>query len=843
MKVTTGVGQRVVKTWLLCLLLLSAGALVNGASLDHVLSDKNRSFAPSLDCRSPIYQLVGEFERAVRQRDWEAFSALFSIDRDISQVEPDLGGFHSRFISAVGADDALAGIPTDQIQQWFVSDLRDFRFVVDSVRIQTEVASAFLRGTWSNTGAAIARDNSVVLDLSLLNGRWGFRSSEEVLALIESFVATDAYLNDPAFAQGDGSAANPHKANASLDDHDASLLFGSVNWWQDPAVPRITQTVSRGKIATGLDLFGCVSGLTSYLYVDADDFAADLVAASDECWRRVVVMDDKQEYLVAKGHQGTGATLDDFSAPHGMEFSGPSLLYVAEDHNNRIKILMVSTTSNDHIDLFKFITRSELNHPQDLDVMPPDQYGERRVVVANTGGNNIVAFVDHEGAAKHAAIVHDGVGSSIGAFNKPISIAFARNPLTSEKMDRCYFIDSGNKRIVKAVNLYSTPSYSSYSAYSDFPDPRTDLSGIGVDNKGEVWVVDRGLGRIYKFTSNLVPIASHGMTGTADGEYLHPTSISFTEGYEYGVGPIANLGEVVLGEEWGYDTGIRRLVAGTEIFEPHLYYAPRLQDSTPARLFGDYFITGYSNLTEQYIAPNGAVYTYTFNMKPSGLEPFNFTLPEGSPSGTYILKIVAQSIYQNSNTDSITLSIDVDTSLVNQLPAVSCIYFPGGDTCFTPNIGQQVAAYAWDPDGSVAHYYWSCAPVSAGHFSSQYTNPTTFTASSGYDKPHIPRVLRVQVTDDFGQLSSYKSVDIDKCPITLCICLSCGDANGDGTIDISDAVFLISHIFAGGAAPDECNYPNGLGDANGDGGVDISDAVYLITRIFSGGLPPHCQGM
>jgi plastocyanin len=73
------------------------------------------------------------------------------------------------------------------------------------------------------------------------------------------------------------------------------------------------------------------------------------------------------------------------------------------------------------------------------------------------------------------------------------------------------------------------------------------------------------------------------------------------------------------------------------------------------------------------------------------------------------------------------------------------------------------------------------------------------------------------------------------------VCTSCGDANSDGSVDISDVVFLIAHIFSGGAAPGFCNYAKGKGDANGDGSVDISDAVYLIARIFSGGGAPHCK--
>jgi subtilisin family serine protease len=74
-------------------------------------------------------------------------------------------------------------------------------------------------------------------------------------------------------------------------------------------------------------------------------------------------------------------------------------------------------------------------------------------------------------------------------------------------------------------------------------------------------------------------------------------------------------------------------------------------------------------------------------------------------------------------------------------------------------------------------------------------------------------------------------------------CTSCGDANSDEEIDISDAVFIISYVFSGGAAPADCNYANGQGDANGDLSVDISDAYYLIAYIYSGGPAPHCYGL
>ena len=63
---------------------------------------------------------------------------------------------------------------------------------------------------------------------------------------------------------------------------------------------------------------------------------------------------------------------------------------------------------------------------------------------------------------------------------------------------------------------------------------------------------------------------------------------------------------------------------------------------------------------------------------------------------------------------------------------------------------------------------------------------------------------------------------------------TCGDANGDGSANVGDAVSLINYVFKGGAAPD----PLCVGDANGDGSTNVGDAVYLIAYVFQGGAPP-----
>ncbi len=61
-----------------------------------------------------------------------------------------------------------------------------------------------------------------------------------------------------------------------------------------------------------------------------------------------------------------------------------------------------------------------------------------------------------------------------------------------------------------------------------------------------------------------------------------------------------------------------------------------------------------------------------------------------------------------------------------------------------------------------------------------------------------------------------------------------GDADGNGLVNISDAVFLLSYIFGSGSAPEP--YPAGDADCNGI--VNIADVVYLISYIFGGGVAP-----
>ena len=65
----------------------------------------------------------------------------------------------------------------------------------------------------------------------------------------------------------------------------------------------------------------------------------------------------------------------------------------------------------------------------------------------------------------------------------------------------------------------------------------------------------------------------------------------------------------------------------------------------------------------------------------------------------------------------------------------------------------------------------------------------------------------------------------------------CGDANGDESVNIADAGYIVNAIFFGGTRPD----PEEAADANADGSMNITDASYLVNYIFFGGNPP-CPG-
>jgi hypothetical protein len=154
---------------------------------------------------------------------------------------------------------------------------------------------------------------------------------------------------------------------------------------------------------------------------------------------------------------------------------------------------------------------------------------------------------------------------------------------------------------------------------------------------------------------------------------------------------------------------------------------------------------------------------------------------------------------------------------------------------------------SWDvdiPDSSAAGDDLNCIVVVDNNATIDATNHIEFNIILWAINPHeTGSGTYAQILDKAEAFICGNGIspDADYCGGGLCgsdPLVNCkpGDANGDGTANISDAVYLITYIFGGGSAPhpwSKCS-----GDANGDCTANISDAVYLITYIFGGGTAP-----
>ena len=173
------------------------------------------------------------------------------------------------------------------------------------------------------------------------------------------------------------------------------------------------------------------------------------------------------------------------------------------------------------------------------------------------------------------------------------------------------------------------------------------------------------------------------------------------------------------------------------------------------------------------------------------------------------------------------LSVEYYVKTSNQAPATPAQV--AGPVLARTDAAQQYVANLADADGDLVFCRWILDKEDTTAWFGPYHSGDTSMISKTWQSTGSYEVA-VQTKDywDFQPVAST--------PLITTI-YKCGDADGSGSISISDAVKLIAHIFGGGTSPS----PPEAGDANCSGGMSISDAVYLIAHIFGGG-PAPCNG-
>ena len=114
------------------------------------------------------------------------------------------------------------------------------------------------------------------------------------------------------------------------------------------------------------------------------------------------------------------------------------------------------------------------------------------------------------------------IGMSV-SFNSPTGLAI-------DTKGNLYVVDSGNHRVLKfdsEGNLsLEFGKHGKGEGEFNFHEDKGTICGISVDNQGNVFVVDKGNYRIQKFDSNGNFLMAWGSKGTGDGQFIRPIYIA-----------------------------------------------------------------------------------------------------------------------------------------------------------------------------------------------------------------------------------------------------------------------------------------------------------------------------
>jgi DNA-binding beta-propeller fold protein YncE len=194
-----------------------------------------------------------------------------------------------------------------------------------------------------------------------------------------------------------------------------------------------------------------------------------------------ITLNTFDDELIGKfGSYGQGD--EQFTWPTSLAFDRGGLLYVADEHANRISVF---TTDPDEV----------------------PEGGIRYVVRGGQKERQAGKLVSQWGTG----------GRAEGQLNGPSGIVFDRN-------ENLYIVDHRSHRIQKV-----TKDGKFLGAWGGFGDGEGEFNlpwGITLDHDGNVYVADWRNDRVQKFTAEGEFLASYGSTGDGNGQFNRPSSVA-----------------------------------------------------------------------------------------------------------------------------------------------------------------------------------------------------------------------------------------------------------------------------------------------------------------------------
>lgn len=339
--------------------------------------------------------------------------------------------------------------------------------------------------------------------------------------------------------------------------------------FQNPPIYRWTKSASN--TYWGIDLFGELRALGGSYIVSPDLEPYSTVGFFlDQDWDRMLYIECYDLWIRAYGQSGGGTA--EFFWPRSLDALAPCdeewfsyyyFIYIADTENDRIvKLKYDWRPGHQSMTYDGAITGGGSDRPVDLDLNNNFDFWPDT--------NDYLWVINQSSQMKRFTtdgVLHNTYGTFgcwpiEGCFCHPRAVVCGRSPWLQDPYDpfanndHIYVADAGNGRIVWLIKWHGAEQI---EWWGEIP-ASSSIVDLEVDNFGQLWAVDRELGRLTKYSYDLYPLCTFGGSGTGDKQFWKPISMSNSGGY-------LGFGDTHVAEAWTDSSGGQFFVIGTDVLD------------------------------------------------------------------------------------------------------------------------------------------------------------------------------------------------------------------------------------------------------------------------------------